>query len=272
MGIVNFLANQGFEVTLVSGEKLKHSSDLGIQGVRYQHMNIHSEEDREGFAHGFAGKQPDLTFFDTFVAEEMFGPYIAHHFPNSGRVLDLQDLHSLRVARERAYAEGKNPMEVLRSKPHESPDTTLFLREMSSIYRSDHVITCSSYEQILLSSYPFVPETSLVTFFYPKLPPSPASVSMGRRKNFVWIGNFMHRPNLEAARVLVEQVVPELEKELGGGWVLDLYGSNFSQEIERICRQSQGKVRAKGVMKSLKSLGKYRALLAPISFGAGIKG
>ncbi len=43
---------------------------------------------------------PDIAIFDTFVAEEKFSHHIHRRYPNCLKVLDLQDLHSLRRLRE----------------------------------------------------------------------------------------------------------------------------------------------------------------------------
>lgn len=43
---------------------------------------------------------PELVIFDSFIAEEYFSHYVYKHFPRAMRVLDTQDLHSLRRARQ----------------------------------------------------------------------------------------------------------------------------------------------------------------------------
>jgi len=130
-----------------------------------------------------------------------------------------------------------------------------------------------------------------VTFFYPDAEIAKQIKKcelghLGRRKGFVWLGNFIHRPNALACRKLISDSWPKIhaglaeiglqaEKEF-----LDIYGANFPKEPKELISDENIKnVRAKvrhvkeqGLLQSLKKLESYRAMLAPISYGAGIKG
>jgi len=111
--------------------------------------------------------------------------------------------------------------------------------------------------------------SGVITFFYPKSQIySKPKFSFQRRKDFVWIGNFGHPPNLDAAKWIVKDLWPQISKNLPGA-ELHLYGANFSKEITEMETAS---VKCKGLMKSLTSLEKYRVMLSPLRFGAGIKG
>jgi hypothetical protein len=48
--------------------------------------------------------QPSIVLFDRFMIEEQFG-YVAENCPNAVRILDTEDLHCLRLARQKAYKE-----------------------------------------------------------------------------------------------------------------------------------------------------------------------
>lgn len=105
-------------------------------------------------------------------------------------------------------------------------------------------LVCSDFEGRLLNGmFPEI-DVELITFFYPdsdiKVQKDKLSANKlgGRRKNFVWLGNFMHRPNHEAARILIEDIWPRIKKEIPVSldYKLDIYGSNFSQEIFNLCK------------------------------------
>ena len=51
---------------------------------------------------------------------------------------------------------------------------------------------------------------------------------------------------------------------------LHIFGSNFPKEFENLS-EIKG-IKNKGLMKDLKQLGKYKYMLAPLFFGAGVKG
>jgi hypothetical protein len=58
------------------------------------------------FAAVLEAVQPDVCVFDRFTLEEMFGWMVRKHAPAALRVLDTQDLHSLRHARHAVYKAG----------------------------------------------------------------------------------------------------------------------------------------------------------------------
>ena len=73
--------------------------------------------------------------------------------------------------------------------PSENP---VFARELASIIRSDHIITCSDYEQMILQEKYKTNNVGLNTFFYfdeNKLDNNNKNMyNFDERRNFVWIG------------------------------------------------------------------------------------
>ena len=47
--------------------------------------------------------RPDVVLFDRFLTEEQFGWRITQCVPHALKILDTEDLHSLRFAREKAH-------------------------------------------------------------------------------------------------------------------------------------------------------------------------
>lgn len=70
---------------------------------------------------------------------------------------------------------------------------------------------------------------------------------------------------------MVYKVFPRIRKELGESVELHLYGANFPKKFHDLDPETTG-VRRMGLMKSLKLMIRYKMLLAPILFGAGVKG
>lgn len=81
-----------------------------------------------------------------------------------------------------------------------------------------------------------------------------------------------HLPNIDATQLLVERIWPEVRKKLPNQ-ELHIYGSDFPEELYKISAQlkSEG-IRLMGRLESLEEIGKYIGMLAPLRFGAGIKG
>lgn len=231
--------------------------------------------------------------FDTFVAEEYFGHHFHRHFPERPLILDTQDIHSLRKHRQEKFLElysqvsnetrgvlGIKISDILSEIP--TVDDPVHVREMASIFRSDLIIVVSDYEQMILEKKYGLTNVIKSQFYYDinesdsqseadsNIKFSSAnSYNFDRRNHFVWIGSFLHDPNVKAVELLLEHIWPEIRKQLPKA-ELHIYGSDFPKKFEHIERIDG--VKKKNLMHDLKSMSKYKVLLAPIYFGAGIKG
>lgn len=123
----------------------------------------------------------------------------------------------------------------------------MFRREFEAIQRSHLIWVCSDFELRLANILQPDLETDLVTFFYPDSEISQISSKaeaghFGRRKNFVWIGNFMHKPNYDSCRKLVDQIWPILYEQFPDTCKpeLHLYGSNFPKDIVDLGNPNSG--------------------------------
>ncbi|KAL4429361.1 hypothetical protein ABPG77_005135 [Micractinium sp. CCAP 211/92] len=95
------------------------------------------------------------------------------------------------------------------------------------------------------------------------------------RRHFVMIGNWRHPPNLDSARWACSELWPALRAALPAGErehaELHLYGAYAAGAAQQLHRPKEG-VRMMGFAPSLDLMLRYRALLAPLRFGAGLKG
>lgn len=240
--------------------------------------------------HEFA---PEVVVFDRFMLEEQFGWRVAEHAPKALRILDTIDLHFLRRARADRLAtflgaavsnpsqrEGSSIPDEQLGELYDSLDeidTPDCLRELASIYRSDLSLILSTFEEQLLQNG-FGVDPSLLLglgFGYPE-----ADTARWRphaeRKHFVSIGNFRHLPNRDAAFWLARVLWPKIREELSRHGEREaefhLYGAYAPKEIMAL-DSPKDRIRVFGpAVESVPTLRDYRALLAPLRFGAGIKG
>jgi glycosyltransferase involved in cell wall biosynthesis len=261
----------GFEVHYASPAKENaFSAKLQAMGVP-----IFSCEANDPKFDEFIGKlQPSVVLFDRFVIEEQFGWRVEESCPDAIRVLDTQDLHFLRRAREAALREGW----ALERIQEASEEMILkfakedLLRELSAIYRSDLTLVISSFEmKLLLQRYKIPQELLLLQ----RLSYSPKSFdeypAFDIRKNFVSIGNFRHPPNVDAILWLTREIWPEIRNRLPNAEI-HLYGAYPSREMMALSNSKTGIIVKGPVENQYETLGRYRVLLAPLRFGAGIKG
>lgn len=207
---------------------------------------------------------PNLVLFDRFMVEEQFGWRVSNVLPNAIKILDTEDLHCLRKARHEAI------------KNYTSFDTLDFnsdiaKREIASIFRCDLSLIVSDYEMHLLETVFQVPKAIL--FYLPiwieKF--APEKPDFQTKKDFVFIGNFYHEPNWDSVLVLKNEIWPKL-KELLPDVKLNIYGAYPTQKVHQL-HNSKDRFFIHGRAKSAEEvIRSARVLLAPIRFGAGIKG
>ncbi len=211
--------------------------------------------------------KPDIVCFDRFMIEEQFSWRVRQHLPQALRVLDTVDLHSLRRERQRVVTSGEHPNE-----PTLSDDT---LRELAAIYRSDLSLIISRHETSLLLERFGVPRSLLETVGF--LYPTPAEFcEWEERAHLVFIGNGLHAPNVDAVRMLKRTLWGGIRAALTERGVknveLHIYGAYLPQEILQFDNPRDG-FRVMGKANDVfETLRQYRCNLAPLRFGAGLKG
>ncbi|WP_281227928.1 glycosyltransferase [Flavobacterium aquiphilum] len=212
---------------------------------------------------------PAVVLFDRFMIEEQFGWRVAENCPDALRILDTEDLHCLRSARQKAFKAHRNFTVT------DTLQEEVAKREIASILRCDLSLIISEFEMELLKTtfkidekllyyLPFLLEPISENTFE-KLP------TFEKRSDFVFIGNFLHEPNWNAVQYLKETIWPLLKKQLPEA-NLDVYGAYPSQKVLQLHKPKEGfniKGRATDANEVVRNA---RIVLAPLRFGAGIKG
>ena len=241
-----------------------HSFDLNTLGIEVKSLMLNDSS----FDEYIFALNPSIVLFDRFMTEEQFGWRVAKCCPNALRVLDTEDLHFLRRAR------GENLDSTLRfSKTFLKSD--IAKREIASIYRSDLSLIISEVEYDILTQELGI-DASLL-FYIPFILDhteiqNPRDFSgYENRKNFVFVGNFIHSPNVQAVQNLKHNIWPVLSQKLPRAQ-LHIYGAYAKPQ--HLALEDQNKnFYVYGREDDLDSLlSSYRLLLAPLKFGAGLKG
>ncbi|MBC7556690.1 MAG: glycosyltransferase [Chryseobacterium sp.] len=258
--LISIFQKQNFDITFCSiASKSDNSFDLNSLNVSSKNILLNDS----GFDDFVKDLQPKIVLFDRFMTEEQFGWRVSENSPDSIKILDTEDLHFLRKQREISF---KNKIE--NNKQNEISE--IFMREISSILRCDLSLIISDFEhKILTEKYKIDPEilTYLPMFsrkFKGNIP------GFSERKNFMHIGNFLHEPNWQTVLTLkkfwknIKQKLPESE--------LHIYGSYVTEKAKQLHNEKEGFI-IKGRAESVEEVFlNYKVLLAPIPFGAGIKG
>jgi O-antigen biosynthesis protein len=213
--------------------------------------------------------KPDFVIFDRFVIEEQFSWRVKKFSPQSIRVLDTQDVHFLRRGRGQALQNGL-PLEKVFSADFDLV-TEDCLRELSSIYRSDLTLVLSDFEMQMLQNRFQVPKDLLRAsrFMYG---PSPKNLlDYHAREHFVVIGNFRHPPNPDGILWLHQKIWPLIRQKLPQAQI-HIYGAYPSKDMMALTDPEEGFHVMGHAPDQHATLSKYRVSLAPLRYGAGIKG
>ncbi|MBK5212959.1 MAG: glycosyltransferase family 4 protein [Flavobacteriaceae bacterium] len=208
---------------------------------------------------------PEIVIFDRYVTEEQFGWRVSENCPNTLKILDTEDLHFLRKAREEAVKKGKSISEA-----NLFSETTK--RELASILRCDLSLIISEYEMELLQNTFKISSELLyyLPFLVETISKEKTIPSFEAREHFLAIGNLLHAPNVDSVLQLKE-LWPEIKKQLPNA-ELHIYGAYAPQQILRLNNKEEGFI-IKGWADTVETVMKtYRVQLAPLRFGAGLKG
>lgn len=266
MQLIHWFLEKDFQITFASTAGFnEYSENLTAYGIDQQTVKLN----HPGFDEFTKRLNPAIVVFDRYIMEEQFGWRIAEYLPNALRILDTEDLHSLRSSREKSLSVQKefNISEWL------SLDITK--RELASIFRSDLSLIISEFEIKLLKDIVKVDESLLLhlPFMYNQLNESITKnwPPFDKRQHFVFIGNGKHAPNIDAISWLKTSIWPLIRKSLPES-ELHIYGPYMPERIRKMECAKTG-FRIKGWVNDVNSImSKAKLNLAPLRFGAGLKG
>lgn len=264
--LLHFFLEQAYQITIAStaspSERSMDLENLGITKVSIQ-LNDTS------FDEFVTGLNPEIVLFDRFLTEEQFGWRVAEFAPSALRILDTEDLHSLRISRAKAFKKS-------------IPFTTelwlqndLTKREIASIYRCDLSLIISNYEMQLLGHVLKIDASLLlnIPFILQELTKKNIAdwPSFEERKDFLCIGNGKHAPNVDAIVWLKKEIWPLVRAALPEV-NLNIYGAYLPEHIKQMHNPKTGFLVHGWVKNKQDVFQNARVNLAPLRFGAGLKG
>ena len=259
--LIRFFQTQKYSIAYAStASESEFSFDLTDLGITTSFIQLNDSSLDEFLLR----IEPNMVLFDRFMIEEQFGWRVSNVLPNAIKILDTEDLHCLRIARQEAIKKNKS-FETL------DFNSDVAKREIASIFRCDLSLIVSDYEMNLLQTVFQVPKSIL--FYLPIWIENFTSEKpdFHGKKDFIFIGNFYHEPNWDSVLVLKNEIWPKL-KELLPNTKLKIYGAYPTQKVLQLHNPKERFFihgRAENAEDVIRNT---RVLLAPIRFGAGIKG
>ena len=279
----------------------RHAESLAASGVVTHHVPPNRGAEFEA---ALAAANPDAVVFDRFMAEEAFSFRVRAACPKAARILDMQDLHSLRYARQSAVETGikaqtaarkaakKNKRRGVKNDPGDDGDHVDLVeaamaavpaagddklnRELASVHRCDLTMVCSPTEtRLMRDTFGIPPRKMAPASFFCDVPEVNTNESttpgFEPRIGFTTIGTFHHPPNVDSAGWLAHEVWPLIREQLPTA-TMRVYGSYPTPAIHALHSPKDGFL-IEGFAPTVEgAMDDARVLLAPLRFGAGIKG
>ncbi len=264
--LINYFLKEKYHVTFATTtQKTSNAIDLTNLGV----AEIIIELNATSFDTFITNLNPNIVVFDRFMIEEQFGWRVADHCPNALRILDTEDLHSLRKTRHESIKKATS------FSINELLISDIAKREIAAILRCDLSLIISSFEMKLLEET-FKIDASLLLhlpFMLKTITTKERNewLAFEERQDFVTIGNFLHAPNVDAVIQLKKDIWPKIRKEIPKAR-LHIYGAYPTQQILQMHNENEGFLVKGFAVDANEIIGKAKVVLAPIRFGAGIKG
>jgi glycosyltransferase involved in cell wall biosynthesis len=248
-----------------AAQKSEYSADLNSLGVLTEQIHLNDSS----FNQQLEVINPFIVVFDRFMTEEQFGWRVQQVCPSALKVLDTEDLHFLRKSRQLAVKEQRE----INFDDYVSSGAK---REIASILRCDVSLIISSVEMKLLQEEFNI--SSKLLYLLPMWSDvlkwdlqKEHTKGFHDRKNIVFIGNFLHDPNYDAVIHLKKNVWPLLRKQLKDV-ELHIWGAYCGSKVLQLHQPKEGFY----VCGRADTLGQVfssaKILIAPLRFGAGIKG
>ena len=265
MQLIEAFLSFGYQITFAStAQKTERSFKLDTLGIN----EVNIELNQTSFNVFIEELQPSIVVFDRFMTEEQFGWRVAQTCPKAIRILDTEDLHCLRKGREQAFFDNTK-----------FTDKYLFndiaKREIAAIYRSDLSLIISEFEMELLTSRFKVPSELLLYLPFMERPISEEEQKQipdfSERNHFVTVGTFKHEPNYQSILYLKNTLWGLIRAKLPKA-ELHIFGAHVTQRVQQLHNPKTG-IFIKGFVEDIQdTLKKYKVFLAPLQFGAGLKG
>lgn len=204
------------------------------------------------------GPYYDLVILQRLHQASRFIEPVRRYCRNAKIIFNTVDLHFLREQRQADIRQSARLLKQARR--------TKAL-ELSVMKRADATIVISETEkalvqqelaQVKVAAIPYIREAQ------------GSGNPFGQRRDILFIGGFLHEPNVDAMQYFVADIWPLVRNALPEARLL-IVGSNMPDAVKSLAREAG--VEVLGFVEDLKPvLDRCRLTIAPLRYGAGIKG
>ena len=199
----------------------------------------------------------DAVYLHRFANGTKYAGMVRRHQPKARILYNVADLHYLRMERE-AQVNGDDALARRAA--------TIRIEELAAIEAADGTIVHSAIEKEVLARAAPRASVHVVPWSYAL---RPVLTPVEQRSGVVFVGGYRHTPNVDAAKWLVEQIMPLVWK-IEPSITVTLVGSHMPDDVKRL---ASDRVHAVGYVPDVNEI--YETCLlsvAPLRYGAGVKG
>ena len=262
--LIQYFQSQAYDITFAcTAQRTEHMVDLNKLKVSCVDISLNCSS----FDAFLRQMHNDVVMFDRFMMEEQFGWRVSEQCPQALRILDTEDLFCLRNARHDAHKKNHVMVEA------DLLSSELAQREVAAIFRCDITLMISPKEIELLTDL-FKVDISLLHYFpfaFSQNQLEQINPSYEQRQGFISIGNFRHPPNWDSVLWLKQQIWPIIRKQLPKAEIC-ICGAYPPPKATDLHDTKTGFLVKGWVDDAVKVMQSARVCLAPLRFGAGIKG
>lgn len=187
-----------------------------------------------------------------------YGSFLRRACHRATLVFDTVDIHSDRLRAQAELSGSLLDRRAARRALHQ---------EKNAVAEADVTVVVTPDEEMTVRSWEPGARTELIPNLH-EMPPIQEG-SVGTRPATVFVGSFAHGPNVDAARVIVKEIAPLFRRRLPAAELL-VVGSDPPADL--VC-QAEAPIRFTGWVEDLEEVyRRSRVAIAPLRFGAGLKG
>lgn len=205
----------------------------------------------------FSERQFDFAVIDFWYQAEYYIPIIRRYSPATKVIVDSEDVHFVREIREAELKKDRKMKQGALEKKR---------REIAIYGKADQVWVVTEEDKKAL----FKAGVNVSVEIRPVIHDLPVvSSEFAGREGLLFVGNFNHTPNQDAISYFVREVLPQVRKSIPDVR-LYIVGNDPGNEVSALASQN---VVVVGYVPDLAEYyGKCRVTVAPLRFGAGLKG
>lgn len=257
LAILELLVEMGYRVSFMpinlawDGRYSETLQAKGIETIRHPEISSPSS-----WLQTYGGLLDWVIGSRYYVLDDVFAD-IKKHAPQARIMFDTVDLHFLREQRKAALEN-----DAAMAKAAESTKKI----ESDLIEKSDTTLVVSSIEKDLLNEQIPAADIRILSNIHTA---TDTAAPRNQRSGLLFVGGFQHPPNVDAARWLIEDILPKLRSK-DPNIELHLVGSRMPEWLQNT--HAPGLYNHGFVEDLMPHLTGRKVALAPLRYGAGVKG